>query len=199
MDINENDLGVSKRKTTSKSKTVRCPTGEAPTASLAGPTGVSDGTIEHPTGVITDHDAGTDCDNTLSTVNPTGGCPLPASTPAQSPESDMRQLQSTVEALANQMAWFVEKMSQAEEAYDEAGQQEVDEASVGLNMDSEAPLMDTIPEEGEAPVDTLTGLEHFYNVADTVGADVDQQLATIINNLAKNHLPDEKLKEKLAT
>ena len=199
MDINENDLGVSKRKTTSKSKTVPCPTGEAPTASLAGPTGVSDGTIEHPTGVITDHDAGTDCDNTLSTVNPTGGCPLPASTSAQSPESDMRQLQSTVEALANQMAWFVEKMTQAEEAYDEAAQQ-VDEASIGINMDSEAPLTDAIPEAGdEAPLDTLTGLEHFYNVADTVGADVDQQLATIINNLAKNHLPDEKLKEKLTT
>ena len=145
MDINENDLGVSKRKTTGKAKTVRCPTGEAPTALLAGPTGVSDSTIEHPTGVITDHDAGTDCDNTLSTVNPTGGCPLPAATSAQSPESDMRQLQSTVEALANQMAWFVEKMTQAEEAYDEAAQQEVDEASVGLNMDSEAPLTDAIP------------------------------------------------------
>ena len=53
-----------------------------------------------------------------------------ASTSAQ---SDTRQLQSTVEALANQMAWFVEKMTQAEEAYDESGQQEVDEAGVGLN------------------------------------------------------------------
>ena len=65
LDIIENDLGVSKRKTTGKAKTVRCPTGEAPTASLAGPTGVSDGTVEHPTGVVTEHDAGTDCDNTV--------------------------------------------------------------------------------------------------------------------------------------
>ena len=47
-------------------------------------------------------------------------------------------------------------------------------------------------------MDTLTGLEYFYNVADTVGLDVDQQLATIVNNRAKNRLPDEKLKEKLA-
>ena len=122
LDLIENDLGavvpVSKRKTTSKSK-VRCPTGEVPTASLAGPTGVSDDAVEHPTGVVTDHDAGTD--NTQSTViNPTGGCPVPvASTSAQ---SDTHQLQSTVEALANQMAWFVEKMTQAEEAYDESDQ-----------------------------------------------------------------------------
>ena len=103
LDLIANDLGaiVSKRKTTSNSK-VRCPAGEAPTASLAGPTG------EHPTGVVTDHDAGTD-NNTQSTViNPTGGRPVPvASTSAQ---SDTRQLQSTVEALANQMAWFVETM-----------------------------------------------------------------------------------------
>ena len=97
------------------------------------------------------------------------------------------------------MAWFVEKMTQAEEAYDETAQQELDEASVGPNSGSEAPLTDAIPEAGdEAPLDTPTGLENFYNVTDTVGADVDQQLATIINNLAKNRLPDEKLKEKLA-
>ena len=95
----------------------------------------------------------------------------------------------------NQMAWFVEKVTQAEEAYDEAGQQEVDEASVGLNTVSEAPVTDTISEGGEAPVDTLTSLEHFYNVADTIGSDVDQQLATIVDNLAKNHLPEEKLVE----
>ena len=53
---------------------------------------------------------------------------------------------------------------------------------------------------GEAPiVDTPTGLEIFYNVVDTVILDVDQQLATIVNNLTKNRLPEEKLKEKLAT
>ena len=88
------------------------------------------------------------------------------------------------------MAWFVEKVTQAEEAYDEAGQQ-VDEASVGLNTVSEAP----IPEGGEALDDTLTSLEHSYNVADTVGSDVDQQLATIVDNLTKNRLPGEKLVE----
>ena len=127
--------------------------------------------------------------------------PVLASTSAQADgaQSDTRQLQSTVEALANQMAWFVEKMTQAEEAYDESGQQEVDEASVVLSTHS-APMTDTSPEGGEAPaLDTLTGLERFYNVADTVGADVDQQLATIVTNLAKNRLPEEKLKEKLAT
>ena len=150
------------------------------------------------TGVVTDHDAGTD--NTQSTViNPTGGCPVPvASTSAQ---SDTRQLQSTVEALANQMAWFVEKMTQAEEAYDESDQQEVDEASAGLNTVSDAPMTDTTPEGGggKTQVDTLTGLEHFYNVVDTVGSDVDQQLATIVNNLTKYRLAEEKLKEKLVS
>ena len=81
----------------------------------------------------------------------------------------------------------------------ESGQQEVDEASVVRSTHS-APMTDTSPEGGEAPaLDTLTGLERFYNVADTVGADVDQQLATIVTNLAKNRLPEEKLKEKLAT
>ena len=204
LDVIADDLGVSKRKT--KSKSVRCPTGEAPTASSAGPTGVSDETVEHPTGVVTDHDGGTNDTQRQSTVisNPTGGCPpvpVLASTSAQADgaQSDTRQLQSTVEALANQMAWFVEKMTQAEEAYDESGQQEVDEASVVLSTHS-APMTDTSPEGGEAPaLDTLTGLERFYNVADTVGADVDQQLATIVTNLAKNRLPEEKLKEKLAT
>ena len=137
-------------------------------------------------------------DNTLSRViNPTGGCPAPVPVASTSVQSDTRQLQSTAEALANQMAWFVEKMTQAEEAYDEAGQQ-VDEASIGINTVSEAPMTDTIAEGGKAPVDTLTGLEYFYNVADTVGADVDKQLATIVNNRAKNRLPDKKLKEKLA-
>ena len=110
-----------------------------------------------------------------------------ASTSAQ---SDMCQLQSTVEALANQMAWFIEKMTQAGEAYDE-----VDEVSVGLNTVSEVPMTDAIPEWGKAPGDTLTSLEHFYNVVDTVGSDVDQQLATIVNNLTKNRLPEEKLVE----
>ena len=127
--------------------------------------------------------------------------PVLASTSAQADgaQSDTRQLQSTVEALANQMAWFVEKMTQAEDAYDESGQQEVDEASVVLSTHS-APMTDTSPEGGRS-----TSLGHpygsrtFYNVADTVGADVDQQLATIVTNLAKNRLPEEKLKEKLAT
>ena len=78
LDVIADDLGVSKRKT--KSKSVRCPTGEAPTASLAGPTGVSDETVEHPTGVVTDHDGGTNDTQRQSTVisNPTGGgegCP----------------------------------------------------------------------------------------------------------------------------
>ena len=60
-------------------------------------------------------------------------------------------------------------------------------------------MTDTIAEGGKAPVDTLTGLKHFYNVVDTVDSDVDQQLVTIVNNLTKNRLPEEKLKEKLPT
>ena len=46
------------------------------------------------------------------------------------------------------MAWFVEKMTQAEEAYNESGQQEVNEASVGHNTVSEAPVTDAITEGG---------------------------------------------------
>ena len=58
----------------------------------------------------------------------------------------------------------------------------------------DVPLATPGPSSKESITDTLTGLEQFYDVSNNLARDVDGQLSNIINNLAKTHLSDDKLK-----
>ena len=185
------DLGLPKqlRKTREKSK-MRCPTGEASTAELAGPTGVSTGqsTSLQPTGLLAAPEAEAPLDNQTG-VN----APLPSgeSTPS------VQQLNSTVQALASQMAWFVEQLTGETTTNDEQGELDTLAQSQNACTGIDAPLPTPGPSSEESVTDTLTGLEQFYDVGYNLAQDVDGQLSNIISNLPKTHLSDDKLKEKL--
>ena len=95
--------------------------------------------------------------------------------PMAATQADITQLQATVNALTDQMRWFVDQVTQ----------DEGDEASEG----DEPP-----PEDGRV----LDGLERFYNATDNVAADIDEQIAKIVGNLCQNTLSEDKFKEKMA-
>ena len=113
--------------------------------------------------------------------------------------SDVAKLQSTVDALAEQMAWFVEKLrgdvddtpSDAEST-DTAG---LPQAAGVSDSDGQAGQSAAATDPG---ADTLTGIESFYAASANVGLDIDAQLAKIVSGFLTTRLPDDKLKEKLS-
>ena len=112
--------------------------------------------------------------------------------PMAATQADITQLQTTVNALTEQMRWFVDQVTQ----------DEGDEASEGDDPPPEQP--DTLPLDGgnvvPPPEDgrVLDGLERFYNATDNVAADIDEQLAKIVGNLCQNTLSEDKFKDKMA-
>ena len=108
------------------------------------------------------------------------------------------KLQATVEALAGQMAWFLDKLrgevadppsdadTDTEELPPTAGAR--DEPAQAVSVAADAGL-DTLPS-----MSGLDSIEQFYGTAQLT--DIDPQLAKIVGNLTKVHLPDDKLREK---
>ena len=187
------DLGLPKqsRKTIPK---IRCPTGEV-SAELADPTGVSTGqstsSKSQPTGLV-------DLSETVPPLdNPTG---VHVTVPLSSgePNPSVQELSSTVQALASQMAWFVDQLTGETTTYEQreldTPQSQTQNVSSAMDVQLATPPG---PSSEETVSDTLTGLEQFYDVGDNLAIDVDGQLSNIVNNLTKTRLSDDKLKEKL--
>ena len=84
------------------------------------------------------------------------------------------------------MKWFADKVSE-----DIA---EPDDELVVLPEDSGPPV---IPVDVVDESDTLNDLQAFYADNENVAADIDPQLSSIIGNLMKARLPEDKLKGKL--
>ena len=148
------------------------------------------GTVVDPTGVPPETDSSTGGPST-----PTAG----ASTAATSASTvDLLQLQSTVSVLAEQMAWFVDRLQEPEEI--DAIETTAD---LPLATGEEAQPLANLPSDTgtnpsvEPTADPLSALEKFYGVADTTGPDIDPQLARIVESFIIVRLTDEKLKEKL--
>ena len=173
------DLGVGKRrKATPKTRVTSSPTG---VLSMADPTGVSaalatTASSGNPTGV-----------KPSATGAATRGSNEPTPTATTSAQADLSDLKQSVQVLTNQMGWFMARLAE-DDGEDELEQ----EGSVA----SDPPIQDGAAEDREFP-DTLAGLASFYTNRDRVAADIDEQLASIVGNLAKSRLADDKLKEKL--
>ena len=102
--------------------------------------------------------------------------------------------------LAGQMAWFVQRITE-----DEAN------GGDGLETDS-SPLDESAAPDACAPdIDSRSGesyplpsgtpldeIQRFYGATETVGEDIDTQLADIVDTLMTTRLPEDKLKEKLS-
>ena len=112
--------------------------------------------------------------------------------------SDVAQLQSTVDALAAQMAWFVDKLcGDVADTPSDAENTDTDELpqAAGVNgSDGQAEQSAAATDPG---ADTLMGIEHFYAASDNVGPEIDAQLAKIVSGFVTTRLSDDKLKEKL--
>ena len=93
------------------------------------------------------------------------------------------QLRTTVQTLVDQMAWFMDQMTYS-------GDTESDYAD---DAPAQGPAPATAPdiEEGEI-VEALNNLEHSFAGAAELAPDIDVQLASIINNILKTRLSDEK-------
>ena len=113
--------------------------------------------------------------------------------------SELATLQSTVTELAGQMAWFVQRMTE-----DDVAISVNEEVGEGLATDSPPVDLGSTPTETDSsemypiPSGTLDDLQRFNGVAETVGADIDSQLADIVDTLLTSRLPEDKLKEKLS-
>ena len=111
--------------------------------------------------------------------------------------SELATLQSTVTELAGQMAWFVQRLTEDDVAI------AVNE-EVGEDLATDSPPVDLGSTETDSsetypiPSGTLDDLQRFYGAAETVGADIDSQLADIVDTLLTSRLPEDKLKEKLS-
>ena len=113
-------------------------------------------------------------------------------------ESEISKLQSTVKGLADQMAWFMQKLAEDEAEPETAAELDVVDAT---DM-PQAPNAQTWSiDEAEPETDCsemLSGLELYYGADDVVAAEIDPQLAGIVANLVTKRLPEEKMKEKAA-
>ena len=106
--------------------------------------------------------------------------------PQTAKKMSMAATQATVNALTDQMRWFVDQVTQDEG--DEPPPKQPDTLPLdGVNV---VPP----PEDGRI----LDGLERFYNATDNVAADIDEQLAKIVGNLCQNALSEDKFKDKMA-
>ena len=134
------------------------------------------GTVVGPTGVPPETDSSTGGPSTLTAGTST------AATSAST--VDLLQLQSTVSVLAEQMAWFVDRLQEPEEI-------DAIDTTVDLPLatgDEAQPLADLPSDTNpsvEQTADPLSALEKFYGVADTTGPDIDPQLARIMESFIK--------------
>ena len=109
--------------------------------------------------------------------------------------SDVAKLQSTVDALAEQMAWFVDKL-RGDVDYTPSDAENTD--TDGLPQAAGVSDIDCQAGQTDPGADTLTGIESFYAASANVGPDIDAQLAKIVSGFLTTRLPDDKLKEKLS-
>ena len=109
--------------------------------------------------------------------------------------SDVAQLQSTVDALAEQMAWFMDNLrGDVDDTPSDA------ENTDTAELPQAAGVSDSDGQAGAATdpgADTLMGSENFYAASDNVGPDIDAQLAKIVSGFLTTRLANDKLKEKL--
>ena len=112
--------------------------------------------------------------------------------------SDVAQLQSTFDALAEQMAWFVDKLrgdvDDTPSDTENTDTAELPQAAGVSDSDGQAGQSAAATDPG---ADTMTGIESFYAASANVGPDIDAQLAKIVSGFLTTRLPDDKLKEKL--
>ena len=113
-------------------------------------------------------------------------------------ESEISKLQSTVKGLADQMAWFMQKLAEDEAEPETAAELDVVDAT---DMPQAPNAQTWSSDEAEPETDCsemLSGLELYYGADDVVAAEIDPQLAGIVANLVTKRLPEEKMKEKAA-
>ena len=112
--------------------------------------------------------------------------------------SDVAQLQSTVDALAAQMAWFVDKLcGDVADTPSEAENTDTDELPQAAGVSGSDGQAEQSAAATDPGADTLTGIEDFYAASDNVGPEIDAQLAKIVSGFVTTRLPDDKLKDKL--
>ena len=110
--------------------------------------------------------------------------------------TDVAQLQTTVEALPEQMAWFVDKLrGDVDDKPSDTENTDTAELPQAAGVsDGQAGQSAAATDPG---ADTLTGIESIYAASDNVGPDINAQLAKIVSGFLTTRLPDDKLKEKL--
>ena len=123
------------------------------------------------------------------------------------PRTDFDNLQAVVRQIADQMKWFTDKVSEdmALEGTDavvdvppldsEQDNAELGPVTVTTVRVADADEADAHQSQGQGVI--LNDLQAFYADNEKVGADIDPQLSSIIENLTKARLPDDKLKAKL--
>ena len=116
--------------------------------------------------------------------------------------TELAALQSTVTELAGQMAWFVQRITEDEANEEGRDGLETDSSPVDESAAPDACAPDIDSSSGESyPVPSGTPLDEiqrFYGATETVGEDIDTQLADIVDTLMTTRLPEDKLKEKLS-
>ena len=133
--------------------------------------------------------------DTLSSVMPTGPSASTAAMKVKDGENSannggggdtqtLSSLQATVKLLSDQMAWFVERLKEPEAELD------------SVVFDGAPDCAQPEGEEGEI-VEALNDLGNAYADIANLGAEVDGQLATIVNNILTSRMTDEKLREKM--
>ena len=107
------------------------------------------------------------------------------------PRADFDNLQAVVRQIADQMKWFTDKVSE-----DMAEPDRVVDATLDAPEDESEPVLPVgVGDESQGII--LNDLQAFYADNESVAADIDPQLSSIIGNLTKARLPEEKLKAKL--
>ena len=113
--------------------------------------------------------------------------------------SDVAKLQSTVDALAEQMAWFVDKLrgdvNDTTSDAENTDTAEFPQAAGVSDSDGQAGQSAAATDPG---TDTLTAIEKFYAGSDNVGPDIDAQLAKIVSGFITKRLANDKLKKLTA-
>ena len=113
------------------------------------------------------------------------------------------QLQATVDALAGQMAWFVEKLrGEVEDPPTDAELTDTEELPLAAGVRDETVQAQSVTAgagvdtQTQSSVSGLDSIEQFYGTVESTGPDIDPQLAKIVGNLVKVRLPDDKLRDK---
>ena len=102
--------------------------------------------------------------------------------------ADFDNLQAVVNQIADQIKWFADNVSEDMTEPDD------EDAPLDVLSEDSGPV---IPVGVVDESDTLNDLQAFYADNENVAADIDPQLSSIIGNLMKDRLPEEKLKGEL--